>query len=59
MTVLDWSDQTHWSSRAAPCRICGATTSLRDSAGRPAHKVCVEELLDEYASATSAQSHAN
>lgn len=43
--VLDWSDRAHWSSRALPCRYCGAVTQLRDSQRKPAHKVCAEDAL--------------
>ncbi|MGW1615746.1 hypothetical protein ACWCQZ_41120 [Streptomyces sp. NPDC002285] len=45
-TLLDWSDKSvHWSSRELPCRYCGGDTHLRDSKGKPAHKVCAEEAL--------------
>jgi len=46
-TVLDWSGAEHWSSQSRPCRLCSAPTNLRDSAGRPAHKVCVERAVDQ------------
>ena len=44
-TVLDWSSSEHWSYNQRPCRHCGATTNLRDAAGRPAHKICVERVI--------------
>ena len=48
MTVsLNWSDPAHWSPRREPCAHCGSATHLRDAAGRAAHKVCVERLLDQ------------
>ena len=43
---LDWSDSGHWTRRRRDCRLCGEPTNLRDGAGRPAHKVCVEEAVD-------------
>lgn len=45
---LDWSNGPHWSFREAlPCRYdCGGQpTNLRDSKGKPAHKVCAEQAL--------------
>ena len=45
-TVLDWSDSCHWSPRRRPCAHCGAMTNLRNAAGRAAHKVCVERLIN-------------
>lgn len=55
--VLDWTGPGHWSGRAAPCRYqCGGLpTQLRDSKGKPAHKVCAEAAIarqiEEYAEA--------
>lgn len=46
-TTLDWSDSLHWSGGPGPCRICSTSTLLLDDAGAPAHKVCVERLLDQ------------
>jgi len=47
MTSLDWSDRSHWGGgRALKCRYCGHWTPLLDSAGRPAHKTCVERAID-------------
>lgn len=41
--VLDWSDSAHADrGRPKPCRVCGAATILRDTAGLPCHKVCAE-----------------
>lgn len=44
--LLDWTDPSHWSEQARPCRYCGALTHLQDAKG-PADKVCVEERLAE------------
>lgn len=55
--VLDWSGNGHWGSTPRPCRYqCGGSpTRLRDSKGRPAHKVCAEAAIvrqaQEYAEA--------
>ncbi len=47
MTTIDWSDPIHWRNGAArKCRWCGLWTPLLDSAGRPAHKRCVEHAID-------------
>ena len=46
-TVLDWRDAAHWSNRRRPCVYCHAPTNLRDAAGRPAHKVCAERVIDD------------
>lgn len=43
--LLDWSDSSHWSQQAKPCRYCGYLTHLRDSKRSPAHKVCAEDAL--------------
>ncbi|MCM1964903.1 hypothetical protein [Streptomyces sp. G1] len=44
--LLDWSHGPHWAWRAEPCRYCdGPPTQLRDSKGKPAHKVCAEAAL--------------
>jgi len=46
-TNLDWSDRRHWGDgRARECVHCGQWTPLLDSAGRPAHKQCVEHAID-------------
>ena len=42
--VLDWTDG-HWSGKDRQCRYCPALTPLRDSKGKPAHKVCAEEAI--------------
>ncbi|MFI1728226.1 hypothetical protein ACH40E_03090 [Streptomyces acidicola] len=44
-TLLDWRDSAHWAWDPAPCRYCGQPTHLRDSKGKPAHKVHAEEAL--------------
>lgn len=44
-TLLDWRDSSHWSWEELPCRYCGKPTHLRDSKGKPAHKVHAEEAL--------------
>ena len=46
-TVLNWSDPAHWSPSRRACVHCGSLTNLRDAAGRAAHKVCVERLVDQ------------
>ena len=50
MVTLDWRDPEHWNGgRQRPCRLCGKLTFLLDTAGRPAHKVCVEEAVAKMA----------
>lgn len=45
-TLLDWTNSRHWDYEGArPCRYCGFDTQLRDSHGKPAHKVCAEDAL--------------
>ena len=44
-TLLDWTDSSHWSWEQLPCRYCGSPTHLRDSHGKPAHKVHAEAAL--------------
>lgn len=41
---LDWRDHRHWSPKRKPCRYCHCLTWLRDDDGRPAHKVCAEQV---------------
>lgn len=44
--LLNWTDASvHWSWTQKPCRYCGFPTNLRDSQGKPAHKVCAEDAL--------------
>lgn len=40
--LLDWTNRSHWSEKARPCRYCGRPTHLRDDDGRPADKTCAE-----------------
>ena len=47
--ILDWRDGKHYSNRALPCRYCGQPTNLRDSKGKPAHKICAEQALAQQA----------
>ena len=47
--LLDWRDPRHWSRDPAPCRYCGRDTHLRDSKGKPAHKVHAEQALAQQA----------
>ena len=43
---LDWGPgPQHWSPKRRPCFLCGAPTNLRNTAGEPAHKVCVERRI--------------
>lgn len=53
--VLDWSSSLHWGGPLLKCRYCTGPTPLRDSRGKPAHKVCAEmaiaEQVAEYAAA--------
>ena len=46
MALLNWSDRSHWSPLARPCRHCGRVTNLRDDEGESAHKVCAERHAD-------------
>jgi hypothetical protein len=46
MINIDWRDARHWNrGRTRSCRLCGRPSMLLDSAGRPAHKVCVEAAI--------------
>lgn len=42
---LDWSGAEHWATHRLPCVLCGGQTNLRNTAGQPAHKSCVELAL--------------
>lgn len=53
---LDWRPSAHWSGSRRPCRLCGSTTHLRDGAGRPAHKVCVQGQVADLLAAASTTS---
>jgi hypothetical protein len=50
--LLDWTDRSHWSWTAKPCRYCGKDTHLRDSKRSPAHKACAETALAQQAADT-------
>lgn len=43
--LLNWTDASHWSWTAKPCRYCGRPTHLRDGHRKPADKVCAERAL--------------
>ncbi|MEU0992309.1 hypothetical protein [Streptomyces sp. NPDC005953] len=45
LPVLDWSDRSHYARDLKQCRYCPGLTHLRDSKGKPAHKVCAEQAL--------------
>lgn len=47
--LLDWRAASHWCWDPAPCRYCGRDTHLRDSKGKPAHKVHAEQALAQQA----------
>jgi hypothetical protein len=47
VTTLDWRDADHWSYRRQPCVHCSAPTHTRDTAGKAAHKICAERVVDE------------
>lgn len=47
--LLNWRDAKHWSWTPKPCRYCGKDTNLRDSKGKPAHKVHAEQALAQQA----------
>ncbi|WP_328434513.1 hypothetical protein [Streptomyces sp. NBC_00425] len=57
--LLDWSNG-HWGRTPRPCRYqCGGLpTQLRDSKGRPAHKVCAEAAFAQQI-ADSVESYEN
>jgi hypothetical protein len=57
--LLDWTDRSHWSYEARPCRYCGFDTNLRDSHGSPAHKTCAEDALATQARDAQAAYHQN
>jgi len=52
--VLDWTNPNHYSHTPRPCRYCGQDTNLRDSKGKPAHKVCAEQALQQQAAEAAA-----
>lgn len=46
--LLDWTAARHWDyGGPKPCRYCDGPTQLRDSKGKPSHKVCAEDALAE------------
>jgi len=47
--LLDWTDSSHWSWTAKPCRYCGNDTNLRDSKRPPAHNPGPEAALAQQA----------
>jgi hypothetical protein len=47
--LLDWTDPSHWSWTAKPCRYCDKPTHLRDSKNKAAHKTCAEKALAQQA----------
>ncbi|MGD1219975.1 hypothetical protein AB9Q10_16280 [Streptomyces krungchingensis] len=54
-SLLDWTDAVHWDRfESRPCRYWGRPTQLRDSARKPAHKVCAEQALTDQAADAAA-----
>lgn len=47
--ILNWRHPGHWLEIPKVCGYCGWLTHLRDSKGRPAHKVCAERALEQQA----------
>lgn len=44
---LDWSSSDHYDGRRElPCKHCGQPTNLRNDAGEPDHKGCVEADIE-------------
>ena len=51
--LLDWSSATHFDhSGDLPCVICGKPTPLRSDRGKPCHKVCAENWLEQHSKVT-------
>jgi hypothetical protein len=49
MALLDWSDRKHFDSTGdKPCVLCDKPTPLRSDRGKPVHKVCAEDWIDNH-----------
>ena len=48
MALLDWRDSRHWSPKPEPCGVCEKPTNLRSERGKPVHKVCAEQWIDQH-----------
>lgn len=44
---LDWTGAEHWSYRRRPCIYCSLPTHLLDAGGRPSHKLCCQQAIDQ------------
>ena len=53
MAVLNWGDSSHWATDPAPCVLCDQPTNLRSDRGKPAHKVCAEQWIDQHTTTTA------
>ncbi|MEV0956687.1 hypothetical protein AB0I97_12465 [Streptomyces sp. NPDC049951] len=49
MALLDWSDKKHYDPTGdKACVLCDKPTPLRSDRGKPVHKVCAEDWIDNH-----------
>ena len=48
MALLNWRDSAHWSGTDKPCVICHKPTPLLSDRGKPVHKVCAEQWIEDH-----------
>ncbi|MFD7942372.1 hypothetical protein [Streptomyces sp. NPDC059744] len=49
MALLNWSSPKHFDPTGdKPCVLCDKPTPLRSDRGKPVHKVCAEEWIDNH-----------
>jgi hypothetical protein len=49
VALLDWRSPKHFDAFGdKPCVMCDKPTPLRSDRGKPVHKVCAEEWIDQH-----------
>ncbi|OMI84547.1 hypothetical protein BSZ07_38460 [Streptomyces sp. M1013] len=49
VALLNWRSSEHFdSSGDKPCVLCDKPTPLRSDRGKPVHKVCAEDWIDQH-----------
>lgn len=49
VALLNWSSPKHFDPTGdKPCVLCDKPTPLRSDRGKPVHKVCAEEWIDNH-----------
>jgi hypothetical protein len=48
MRLLDWSDRSRFNPEPKPCVLCDKPAHMISDRGKPVHKVCAEEWIEQH-----------